>query len=109
MAPLSCFRPTLRRALTPKPIERRATSYHPCHPKNSSAKRLRDYRRAFGVNWVLFLTGRDTALKFKDAFLKLVPLRQPYQSNGRTLPLPLRFLPNLRRHLFYPIITSSPG
>jgi hypothetical protein len=56
MAPLSCHSPTLGRALTPKPIERRATPYHPCHPKISSAKRLRDYRRAFGVNWDLFPT-----------------------------------------------------
>ena len=44
------------RALTPEPIERRATPYHPCYPQNSSAKRLRDYGRAFGVNWVLFPT-----------------------------------------------------
>ena len=44
------------RALTPEPIERRVTPYHPCHPQNSSAKRLRDYGRTFGVNLGLFLT-----------------------------------------------------
>ena len=74
MAPLSCHSPTLptranswanqRRALAPADSWANKTSRYPLaplQPLNSSAKRLRDYRRVFGVTRMPFLK----CVKFK--------------------------------------------